>query len=80
MINHVANYARRYQDGTQYFILLIITDGIITDMPQTKQVNIQSILENDCLTFLIHKFFYFLGHNISVNTANVNNHNRSWEC
>ena len=37
-ILHVANIARQYTDGSQYFILLIITDGIITDMPQTKKV------------------------------------------
>lgn len=35
-INHVAGIARQFTDGSQYFILLIITDGIITDMPQTK--------------------------------------------
>lgn len=35
-INHVANIAQQFRDGSQYFILLIITDGIITDMPQTK--------------------------------------------
>ncbi len=35
-VNHVANIARQFRDGSQYFILLIITDGIITDMPQTK--------------------------------------------
>ena len=38
-INHVANIARQFTDGSQYFILLIITDGIITDMPQTKTVS-----------------------------------------
>lgn len=38
VINHVAKFAEAYQDGSQYFILLIITDGVITDMPQTKQV------------------------------------------
>jgi hypothetical protein len=37
-INHVANIARTFLDGSQYFILLVITDGIITDMPQTKTV------------------------------------------
>ncbi|XP_043210499.1 copine-8-like isoform X1 [Amphibalanus amphitrite] len=37
VIQHVANFASRYRDGSQYFILLIITDGVITDMPQTKQ-------------------------------------------
>ena len=35
-INHMSNIARNYMDGSQYFILLIITDGIITDMAQTK--------------------------------------------
>jgi len=36
VINHVANFARTYQSGDQYFVLLIITDGIITDLEQTK--------------------------------------------
>merc|ERR1719412_32674 len=35
-INHVAKIARNFTDGSQYFILLIVTDGIITDMAQTK--------------------------------------------
>merc|ERR1712038_997954 len=35
-VNHVSNIARNFVDGSQYFILLIVTDGIITDMPQTK--------------------------------------------
>ena len=39
-ISHVANIARQFTDGSQYFILLIITDGIITDMPQTKKVSL----------------------------------------
>ncbi|XP_076448583.1 copine-8-like [Babylonia areolata] len=34
-INHVARFARAATGGNDYFILLIITDGIITDMPQT---------------------------------------------
>jgi len=38
VINHVAQIAANFRDGSQYFILLIITDGIITDMPQTKTV------------------------------------------
>jgi len=37
VINHVANFARAYQqNGDQYFVLLIITDGIITDLEATK--------------------------------------------
>jgi len=36
VINHVATFARAYQTGDQYFVLLIITDGIITDLEATK--------------------------------------------
>ena len=34
-INHVSRFAEKKRNGEDYFILLIITDGIITDMPQT---------------------------------------------
>ncbi|XP_062612152.1 copine-8-like [Saccostrea cucullata] len=37
VINHVARFAQAIQDGSQYFVLLIITDGVITDMQQTQQ-------------------------------------------
>ncbi|KAJ1521162.1 hypothetical protein ONE63_002857 [Megalurothrips usitatus] len=37
VINHVAKFASVYKDGSNYFILLILTDGVITDMPQTVQ-------------------------------------------
>jgi hypothetical protein len=36
VINHVAKFANQYQDGRQYFVLLILTDGIITDLEETK--------------------------------------------
>nr|CAD7201809.1 unnamed protein product [Timema douglasi] len=42
VINHVAKFAESYPDGSQYFILLIITDGVITDMVQTKQAIIRA--------------------------------------
>ncbi|XP_050429591.1 copine-8-like isoform X2 [Adelges cooleyi] len=42
VINHVAKFAQAYQDGSQYFILLIITDGVITDMFHTKQAIIKA--------------------------------------
>lgn len=34
------------QDGSQYFVLLIITDGVISDMAQTKEaiVNVSADL------------------------------------
>jgi len=36
VIRHVANFAKAFQsDGRQYFVLLILTDGIITDMEAT---------------------------------------------
>ncbi|XP_072291670.1 copine-8-like [Eucyclogobius newberryi] len=37
VINHVARYASAVTDGSQYFILLILSDGVITDMAQTKE-------------------------------------------
>ncbi|KAJ8259635.1 hypothetical protein GJAV_G00171700 [Gymnothorax javanicus] len=37
VVNHVARYAATVQDGSQYFVLLIITDGVISDMAQTKE-------------------------------------------
>ncbi|XP_064632311.1 copine-8-like isoform X2 [Lineus longissimus] len=36
-INHVARFAAANKSGSDYYILLIITDGVITDMPQTKE-------------------------------------------
>ncbi|XP_067010984.2 copine-8 [Anabrus simplex] len=42
VISQVARTARDYQDGSKYFILLIITDGIITDMPQTTKAIVEA--------------------------------------
>ncbi|XP_059090239.1 copine-8-like [Tigriopus californicus] len=42
VIQHVTRFAQTYQDGRQYFVLLIITDGIITDMDMTKQAIIEA--------------------------------------
>uniref|UniRef100_A0AAY4DE79 C2 domain-containing protein n=1 Tax=Denticeps clupeoides TaxID=299321 RepID=A0AAY4DE79_9TELE len=49
VVNHVARYAAAVQDGSQYFVLLIITDGVISDMAQTKEaiVNVSFIV---CVT------------------------------
>lgn len=33
----VLRYAASVKDGSQYFVLLMITDGVITDMAQTKE-------------------------------------------
>ncbi|XP_032076754.1 copine-8 isoform X2 [Thamnophis elegans] len=37
VINHVARYAASIKDGSQYFVLLIVTDGVISDMAQAKE-------------------------------------------
>ncbi|KAJ8041876.1 Copine-8 [Holothuria leucospilota] len=46
VINHVARYCftamKQMTDGTEYFILLIITDGVITDMQNTKQAIVKA--------------------------------------
>lgn len=38
VINHVAGFSATYSNGDQYFILLILTDGAISDMHDTKEV------------------------------------------
>uniref|UniRef100_H3CYR2 Copine 8 n=1 Tax=Tetraodon nigroviridis TaxID=99883 RepID=H3CYR2_TETNG len=48
VVNHVARYAASVKDGSQYFVLLIITDGI-SDMAQTKE----SIVNASCLPMSI---------------------------
>ena len=43
VIRHVARFARAYQnDPSNYFVLLIITDGIITDLEATKSAIIDA--------------------------------------
>uniref|UniRef100_A0A8D3DA61 Copine family member 9 n=1 Tax=Scophthalmus maximus TaxID=52904 RepID=A0A8D3DA61_SCOMX len=37
VINQVARCAGEVTDGSQYFVLLMITDGVISDMAQTKE-------------------------------------------
>ncbi|XP_050643588.1 copine-5 isoform X5 [Macaca thibetana thibetana] len=37
VVTHVARNAAAVQDGSQYSVLLIITDGVISDMAQTKE-------------------------------------------
>ncbi|XP_055009653.1 copine-8 [Boleophthalmus pectinirostris] len=49
VINHVARYAASVKDGSQYFVLLIITDGVISDMAQTKE----SLVNASCLPMSI---------------------------
>nr|XP_033782252.1 copine-9 isoform X4 [Geotrypetes seraphini] len=45
VINQVASAASQVVDGSQYYVLLVITDGVISDMVQTKEaiVNASSL-------------------------------------
>uniref|UniRef100_A0A452DQQ5 Copine-5 n=1 Tax=Capra hircus TaxID=9925 RepID=A0A452DQQ5_CAPHI len=45
VVTHVARNAAAVQDGSQYSVLLIITDGVISDMAQTKEaiVNVSGV-------------------------------------
>lgn len=42
VINNTASIAAQFQDGRHYFVLLIITDGIISDMHETKRAIINA--------------------------------------
>lgn len=42
VINNTISIAREFQDGKHYFVLLIITDGIISDMKDTKHAIISA--------------------------------------
>lgn len=45
IVNHVARFAAQatqQQTATQYFILLIITDGVISDMEETRHAVVQA--------------------------------------
>ncbi|XP_061113259.1 copine-9-like [Conger conger] len=42
VINQVARSAAAMTDGSQYFVLLMITDGVISDMVQTKEAVINA--------------------------------------
>ena len=48
MIILFSRFATAKRNGDEYFILLIITDGIITDMPQTCEaiVNVSLFILN----------------------------------
>uniref|UniRef100_A0A3Q4N8R2 Copine 8 n=1 Tax=Neolamprologus brichardi TaxID=32507 RepID=A0A3Q4N8R2_NEOBR len=55
VINHVARYAASVKDGSQYFVLLIITDGVISDMAQTKEsiVNVRALVLSLIFTAMV---------------------------
>lgn len=42
VLNYTIALAKEYQDGKHYFVLLIITDGVISDMLLTKRAIIEA--------------------------------------
>ncbi|KAL1130705.1 hypothetical protein AAG570_011946 [Ranatra chinensis] len=42
VIRHVSKFAASFADGSNYFILLIITDGVITDMAETSKAIVEA--------------------------------------
>lgn len=42
VINNTSSIAGQFLDGNHYYVLLIITDGIISDLPQTKRAIINA--------------------------------------
>lgn len=63
----VCRYAASVKDGSQYFVLLIITDGVISDMAQTKE----SIVNVGYQHLTVHLFFTFTAEIWSTFTYNV---------
>ena len=55
----VFRFAAAKRNGDEYFILLIITDGIITDMPQTCEaiVNVGTLKLTHCVLGNFSCFF-----------------------
>lgn len=56
----IFRYASAVTDGSQYFILLIISDGVITDMAQTKEsiVNVRYHFHGVCFLRCLLKSAY----------------------
>ncbi|XP_018102043.1 copine-5 isoform X2 [Xenopus laevis] len=44
VVNRVARFAAAVPDGSHYFVLLIITDGVISDMSQTKEAIVNAAM------------------------------------
>lgn len=47
-------YASLIKDGSEYFILLIISDGVISDMAQTKESIVNVCSKKISATELLH--------------------------
>lgn len=57
VINHVAQFAKSHQDGNNYFVLLIITDGIITGKTELYILCHSSLVLSNSLHYTIFSIF-----------------------
>lgn len=55
----VCRYAAAVQDGSQYFVLLIITDGVISDMAQTKEAIVNVRMGNNGIHKALPQYMKF---------------------
>uniref|UniRef100_A0A8D3EG36 Copine family member 9 n=1 Tax=Scophthalmus maximus TaxID=52904 RepID=A0A8D3EG36_SCOMX len=55
VINQVARCAGEVTDGSQYFVLLMITDGVISDMAQTKEAVVNVSQHNTANTTALYE-------------------------
>lgn len=62
VINNTASIAAKFQDGRDYFILLIITDGVISDIQETKHaiINASSLPISIIIGKLLLIFYFYL--------------------
>uniref|UniRef100_A0A5S6P178 Copine V n=1 Tax=Xenopus tropicalis TaxID=8364 RepID=A0A5S6P178_XENTR len=58
VINQVARAAGDVTDGSQYYVLLIITDGVISDMVQTKEAIVNAQTSMTSITNFIAPFIF----------------------
>ena len=63
----LARFASTYRDGGHYFVLLILTDGVITDMPATLQAIISvSSMSSSLWSEIIRSIILAFIHSLSI--------------
>lgn len=64
--------AAEVTDGSQYFVLLMITDGVISDMVQTKEsvVNV-STLPDTFLSRINNTTVFYFSHQVLIPTLGL---------
>lgn len=55
-VSTLPSCATEITDGSQYFVLLMITDGVISDMVQTKEAVVNVSKQGYCYCYLLLVF------------------------